>query len=866
MSSISNNNKNLEKITSHMVALNRNKNDIFQLQSVWDSLSLLAQLSGTGIDISETREDFGQVTQNVMDNLSIEMLSKTIFSLESKAYVIINLMIRNLFERTADIGFLSTDDDIRQFLIQHKNEAATDNEKDKLRSRLSEYVQKYSVYHNVILLDPDGKLLVQLDENNHFSQSSDALIKEAINTDEAYVESFGETDLLPNQGDSLVYAYRVTGNDNHDVLGVLCLCFKFDDELQSLFKNLIPKDDWAVGVMLDHNQCVIASSDAYQIPLGATLETVQNDEDWILTRFAGREYLAVSRKTKGYQGYKGPNWTSQALIPIEYAFESDRHEALQDIDLELLNKVMRSPLIFSRPLLDIPKNAAVIQSKLNQSVWNGNIWQNNTNRDDKNNFSKTLLWEISNTGLKTQKVIKKTVTELYQTVVAIMLDNSRFQAYLGADIMDRNLYERANDCRWWALTQSFREVLAKTNRTEKEVKDVQDILTYINNLYTVYDNLVLFDNAGKIIAVSNPNYVTSVGETIKADWVDKVRTLKTSQEYVVSDFEPSPLYDNKHTYIFASAIRSPDDMSIVGGIGIVFDSEPEFKSILTDVAPRNIHGDLIEGSFTTFVDEKMRIVSSTRENATIGGEFFLLPSLSNLSEDTNAFDIAEYEGQYYAVGAYTSSGYREFKSKDDAYQSRIMTMIFIPLGNAEEINALITEDSSSQHNEFKTNTTNNIGEDAEEYATFYVDQDWLGIPSSAVTEAIEPKNIRKLPDSQSGFEGVIKFQGEVLPIFNLGKALGCNPDTVEKNKQIIVFNETEDSPKFGILVTALGEIPSINPNNIEAHENIFASNSSSIATGITSVVSSEDKKLMLTIVSPESIWQKFNPKVMHLAA
>ncbi len=41
----------------------------------------------------------------------------------------------------------------------------------------------------------------------------------------------------------------------------------------------------------------------------------------------------------------------------------------------------------------------------------------------------------------------------------MVLGDSVFLAELIVDIMDRNLYERANDCRWWALTTDFRAIL-----------------------------------------------------------------------------------------------------------------------------------------------------------------------------------------------------------------------------------------------------------------------------------------------------------------------------------------------------------------------------------------------------------------------
>lgn len=478
--------KAMHKISAHMANLIEHKNAIYQLQSVWDNLSLLAQLSGTGIDISQTRQDFGKVTQSVMDNLAVEMLNKSICSLVSKASVVINLVVRNLFERTADIGFLSTDHSISHYLAKHSKGQTTESDKALLRERFLEYVQKYSVYHNILLLDTNGQLLVQLDESNPLEHSTDALINEALTTEEPYVEIYRKTDLLPTEDESLIYAYRVSHPETRKPIGVLCLCFKFQNEMQAVFNNLIPSEDWAIGVMLDKNKNVIASSDPYQIPIGAELETNNGGNTWLLTRFAGREYIAITCHQADFQGYSGPDgWMGHALIPIEHAFDTEHLEALKDIDEELLNKVMRSPLIFSHSLLDIPKNAAVIQSKLNQSVWNGNIWQNNADTNDQNNFSKTLLWEISNTGAKTQAIIKKTVNELYQTVVSIMLDNSKFQAYLAADIMDRNLYERANDCRWWALTGTFREVLSKTKRDEKDVDRLTEVLIYINELYTV---------------------------------------------------------------------------------------------------------------------------------------------------------------------------------------------------------------------------------------------------------------------------------------------------------------------------------------------------------------------------------------------
>jgi len=294
------------------------------------------------------------------------------------------------------------------------------------------------------------------------------------------------------------------------------------------------------------------------------------------------------------------------------------------------------------------------------------------------------------------------------------------------------------------------------------------------------------------------------------------------------------------------------------GIGIVFDGKQQFRSILEDVTPCDNRGEMIQGSFTAFIDGNLTIVASTRPDAVIGDQFTLLPSLTNVKAGDNNFGIALYKDNYYAVGAYGSSGYREYKSASDCYANSITAMIFIPLGNAKEIDLLIAEDNASLHNEFKTNNNITTQHETVEYATFYVGSDWLGLPSKAVVEALEPEKIRLVPDSDSALEGLINHHDAVIPIFNMPKAFGKSSEASGKHKQIIVLAETSSSPKFGIIVTALGEIPSIDPNTIESNDSLFGNHSQSVATGITSLYSADQKTLMLTIVAPEKIWRMLN--------
>ncbi len=106
-------NSRLEKIIPHMAVAEKYGGELQDLQAVWDNLSLHGQLSGGGADMSDTRQAFGELPSSLLNQLGAEALKKCIQEIGFKAQVAINVLVRNLFERTADIGFLSSDEDIR---------------------------------------------------------------------------------------------------------------------------------------------------------------------------------------------------------------------------------------------------------------------------------------------------------------------------------------------------------------------------------------------------------------------------------------------------------------------------------------------------------------------------------------------------------------------------------------------------------------------------------------------------------------------------------------------------------------------------------------------------------------------------------
>jgi chemotaxis signal transduction protein len=789
----------LDAVIKHMPDVAGYCEELSSLGQTWDLLSTLGQMTGGAANVADTREGFRQLAAQLLSQLGTETLRKSVQQITSKAQVTVDIVIRNLFERTADIGFLTTDDDVRTFLAQRGNPAP-------LVSRFREYVAKYSVYHDIVLLDTGGQVLARIEEQRGMGRSSDPLIAEALTTSSPYVETFRASDLVPGETTPLIYAYRVTATNDprSKPIGVLCLCFRFANEMAGIFRNLSNEHDWSVMTLLDEHGAVIASSDAHQVPLGITMPLVVK-EPFKIVRFAGREYLATTCATKGYQGYMGPGWYGHVLAPLDHVFDRDAARSTARLDERVLAAVTRNQQLFAAALQRIPDDADAVQRDLDRAVWNGNIQQEGRSRGgNSESAAKVLLWEIRKTGGRTKNVFERSIGNLHETVVSSLLNDVEFLASLAIDVMDRNLYERANDCRWWALTTMFRERLAASNGGAGG-DDLAAILRYINGLYTVYANLFVYDRAGTIRAVSNASQQHLVGKTLHEPWVGATLALSSSQQYTVCPFRPTEMYDGKPTYIYGAAIAKPGaSREVVGGIGIVFDSRPQFQAMLTDALPRDAAGGIVAGSFGVYAERDHTVVSSTSADLTVGDRFDIDDDLFTLPPGTSTSRIVEWRGQYYAVGVRSSAGYREYKGSGDSYRNAVVSCIFVPLGDA----AAMTRTRQARSATIAVGSGRGGGP-VTEVATFFVGQQWIGVRSETVVEALGAQRITPLPGGAAGLAGVTLFRGRPIPVLTAHALFGGVPAA---QSQVVVMRA--GTGFVGLLIDELGEIPEVPADQI----------------------------------------------------
>jgi chemotaxis signal transduction protein len=544
--------------------------------------------------------------------------------------------------------------------------------------------------------------------------------------------------------------------------------------------------------------------------------------------------LAVGCAPSPYQGYGGPGWHGLGLIPIDMAFDDAGGSATTERHHDLIETVMRNPALFSDALRSIPVQAARIQSDLTRSVWNGSVRRTETNGINAG-FSKTLLWEISSAGRRTQAVFDQSIGNLQQTVIAAISQKTASRAAFAIDVMDRNLYERANDCRWWALDTTFRRALAEP--TPDGLRRCGEVLGAINALYTVYSNLLLFDVSGRIVAVSKEDHAHLVGTQIEEAWVTRTLALPSTQAYAVSEFLPTQLYGGEATYIYGAAVRNLHDARPVGGVGIIFDSTPQFSAMLNDALPRDERGIEMANSFALFIDRNANVLATSDPRFVIGQPCGLRLDLTDLEPGQSRSQIVSCDGHFFNIGVTLSSGYREYKI-DDGYVPDVISVCAAQLG--EEVAHAPRQIAAP-----RATHAHHAGADVIELATFYVGEYWFALRAQDVLEAIDASGMTTATGGAGGaLVGYKVHQDIPIPVLNLAQCTGIDAKPVDEQHIVVA---RIDGGVVGLLIDALGDIPEVPASEIVPLEALKWS-SHLPAIGIVRSQASEDAQSPVLIV------------------
>jgi hypothetical protein len=224
------------------------------------------------------------------------------------------------------------------------------------------------------------------------------------------------------------------------------------------------------------------------------------------------------------------------------------------------------------------------------------------------------------------------------------------------EIIDRNLYERTCDVRWWATDSAVVDCAVDPQHSRQDY--ACERLGVILDAYTVYLDLWLCDLNGRVLANGRPGKYGVVGSDVTREaWFQRGKALSNGNEYAVADIAPQPLLNNALVATYSASVRMGGraDGEPAGVLAIHFDWEPQARAIVTGV---RLSDSEKQRSRVLLIDENHRIIASSDGSGVLSEKVALVtnntPQGFYMSEDraTVAFHATPGYETYRGLGWY----------------------------------------------------------------------------------------------------------------------------------------------------------------------------------------------------------------------
>ena len=219
------------------------------------------------------------------------------------------------------------------------------------------------------------------------------------------------------------------------------------------------------------------------------------------------------------------------------------------------------------------------------------------------------------------------------------------------EIVDRNLYERTCDVRWWATDSAVVACVAEPSA--QAARHASSRLRVILDAYTVYLDLWICDAAGKVVATGRPERYPRTRDLSVADaaWFGKAMTTTSGDEFVACDIERAAALDGAPVATYATAIREGglSGGRPIGVLGIHFDWRPQAQAVVDGVRLTPEEG---ARSRVMLLDAKGRVLAASDRRGELD-ETFALPA--------SDLDLGSYDAEGVTVGYALTPGYETYR-------------------------------------------------------------------------------------------------------------------------------------------------------------------------------------------------------------
>jgi hypothetical protein len=153
------------------------------------------------------------------------------------------------------------------------------------------------------------------------------------------------------------------------------------------------------------------------------------------------------------------------------------------------------------------------------------------------------------------------------------------------DIVDRNLYERSCDVRWWATDSALVDCAGQPS-AESAAHAAGRLAVILAN-YTVYLDIWVLDLQGRVLANGRPDrYKVANGQSsANTPWFKAAVNTRSGEDYACAEVGRSGALGNSAVATYATAIRENGHAHSrpVGVLAVFFDWEPQASAVVKSV-------------------------------------------------------------------------------------------------------------------------------------------------------------------------------------------------------------------------------------------------------------------------------------------
>lgn len=117
-----------------------------------------------------------------------------------------------------------------------------------------------------------------------------------------------------------------------------------------------------------------------------------------------------------------------------------------------------------------------------------------------------------------------------------------------------------------------------------------------------------------------------------------------------------------------------------------------------------------------------------------------------------------------------------------------------------------------------------------QYVSFFVDRQLLGIPVNTVQEVLNSQPIAPVPRASREIAGLLNLRGQIVTALNLRRRLGLQELDAGRSSMNIVVRHLEES--YSLLVDDVGDVINVSGNVMQSPPSTLDQHWKSVTTGV----------------------------------